>query len=151
MRDKFLFSDAQALSTLNSTGVVSTNVFDMELDASGGNTIITDDQIEVTFNALIVSSTNTGAASGLDVILRQGDNADMTTGAIEIARVHFTQAEISAGVQKAVKVLASLATKFVGAWIKATSESLDNATGIDVWLSPLPDGSPNDSIQKVPS
>ena len=151
MRDKYVFSNGQALSTLDSTGVVSSNVFDMELDASGGNTILTDDQVEVFFNVQVLSSTNTAGDEGMDVELRMGDNSDMTTGGVVIASMHLAQADIAAGTIRSIKVLKSLAYKFLGAWFKATNTSLDNATGVDCWLSDVPDGSPNDSIQKVPS
>lgn len=151
MRDKYVFSDGQALSTLNSTGVVSSNVFDMELDASGGNAIIENAQIEFYLNVAVLSSTNASATEGLDIQLRSGDNVDMTTGATILDSIHLTKAEIAAGTKKSIKVLRSLAQKFLGVWYKATSTSLDNATAVDCWVSAAPDGSPNASIQKMPS
>ena len=47
-----VFSDAQALTTLDSTGEVSDNVFDMEID-SDSNAIITNDQVVGVLNITI--------------------------------------------------------------------------------------------------
>jgi len=151
MREKDIFSDGQALGALNSTGVVCTNPFDMELDGAAGNVILTDDQIEAVLNVAVLSSTNAAGTQGMDVEIRSSDNNDMTTGAIVLASLHLTKAEIVAGTRKSIKVLASLTQKFLGVWYKATDTSLDNLTSVDCWLSAVPDGSPNEDIQKIPS
>ena len=136
MRDKFIFSDAQALSTLDSTGVVSTNVFDMELDASGGNTIITNDQVDAYLNVLVTAvPTTNAAAEGYDVQLRQGDNSDMTTGAIILASIHLEQGDIqaTAGKKFSIRVNARImSTKFLGVWHVATSTSMTTDAFSDV-------------------
>lgn len=151
MREKEIFSNGQALGALDSTGVVSTNVFDLELDGAGGNTIIENDQIEVVLNVKILSTTNTSGTQGLDVVLRGSDNANMSTTPEQLGAIHFTQGEIVAGAIRSIKVLKTLATKFLGVFFLATNTSLDNLTSVDCWISPLPDGSPNEDIQKVPS
>jgi len=152
MRD-YLFSDAQALSTLDSTGVVSSNVFDMELAASGGAAILTNDQLVGVLNVRINSSTNTvaGGTEGMDILLLSNDNADMTTGTeVELARIHLTYAEIVTGTIKNVAVCTPLTQCFVGVWYKATSTSLDGATAAEAWMDIAP-VTANDSIQKVPA
>ena len=59
MLDKFVFSDGQALGALDSTGVVSENIWDLEEDVS------TDQQVIGWINGIILSTTNTGGANGL--------------------------------------------------------------------------------------
>jgi hypothetical protein len=151
MRDKFVFSDSQNLGSLDSTGVVSTNVFDMETEKSGGSTIITDDQVEAYLNFVILSTTNTGGDNGLDIELRANDNSDMTTGTPEyLGTIKLLQSELVAGAKISIKVLKSLSQQYLGAWFKAVNASMNGATYVDCWMSPYP-LSENDAIQKVPS
>lgn len=153
MRDKYMFSDAQALGALTSTGVVSTNVLDMELDASGGNTILTNDQLVGTLNVQISanSGVSAGGVEGMDVYLRSCDNANMTSSPVELGRIFITQAELLAGVKKTIKVAVALTQCFVGLFFDPVSTTLDTGNTVDAWFSVEPDGTENDSIQKVPS
>ena len=151
MREKYLFSDGQDLGSLDSTGVVSTNVLDLELDALAGNTIIENDQITGWFCFKILATTNTGGGEGLDIELRENDNSDMTTGTPRyLGTIKLVQAEIAAGNVYAIKVLKSLTMKFLGTWYKAVNSSLNGATTVDCWMHTGP-MSPNEAIQKVPS
>jgi len=149
MHDKYVFSDAQALTTLDSTGVVSSNVFDMELEKSGGNTILENDQLVGVVNITIPPNAN--QTNPMTIQLLSNDNADMTTGVeVELGSVAVSAAEMVAGCVKSIMVHAKLTQKFVGMWFKAVSSTLVTGTTVDAhWhTAPLTE---NDAIQKVPS
>lgn len=150
MRDQQVFSNGQDLSTLDSTGVVSTNVFDMELTGSGGDTIIEDDQVVGWMIFLILATTNTAGDEGMDIALRGSDNANMSASPEYFGSIQILQAEIVAGAAYCVKVTKSMTKKFLGAWFKATSTSLDGATTVDCFMH-IAAETPNDAIQKLPS
>lgn len=146
------FSNAQALGALDSTGVVSTNVFDMELDGSGGNTIIEDDQLVGVVNITIPPLTGQIAGDeGMDIDLLSNDNDDMTTGTeVKLGTVHVSALELVAGCVKNIEVIASLTQKFVGLWYKATSTTLTTGQTADAHFSIAP-LTENDKLQKVPT
>lgn len=145
-----VFSDAQALGALTSTGVVSTNVFDMELDGSGGNTIIEDDQLVGILNITIAPLAAQTAAEGMTIYLRSGDNSDMTTSAINLGSVFVSLTELVAGCVKNIEVIKSLTQKFVGLFYDPESSTLITGQLVDAHFSIAP-LTENDKIQKVPS
>lgn len=154
MRDKWLFSNAQALGALTSTGVVSTDVFDLELAASGGATIITDDFIDCWVNILTtaVPSSQDGT-EGLNIRVLANDNADMTTGTeVVLASIDVINADIitTAGKKFPIRVYKQLTAKFLGVWYRAVSTTMTTGVVVDAWIHTAPVGE-NDSIQKVPS
>lgn len=145
-----VFSDAQVLGALDSTGEVSDNVFDMELTKeSGGETILTDDQLVGVVNITIPP--NADQDQPLTINLLSNDNADMTTGTeVILGTVNVSAAEMVAGVVKNIEVLVSLTQKFVGLWFEAVSSTLTTGTIVDAHFSIAP-LTENDKIQKVPS
>jgi len=146
-----VFSDAQVLSTLDSTGVVCSNPFDMELTKSAGATILTNDQVDAFMNVLICAAPASQAATqGMDVELREGDNVDMTTGAAILASLHIKLADIAAGKRFSIRVVAPMTMCFLGAWIKATNTGLTTGVTVDIWMSDTP-VSENEDIQKIPA
>jgi hypothetical protein len=148
----FELSNAQVLGALDSTGIVSTNVFDMELDGSGGETIIEDDQLVGILNITIPpNAAQVAGDEGMDIILYSNDNADMTTGVeVLLGQTHVSQAELIAGCVKNIEVIKSLTQKFVGAWYKATSTTLTTGQLADAHFSIAP-LTENGKLQKVPS
>ena len=148
----FQFSDAQALGALDSTGVVSSNVFDMELTKSGGDTIIENDQIVGVVNITIPPNADQVAGDeGVDINLLSNDNADMTTGTeVTLGTCHVSQAELLAGCVKNIEVIASLTQKFIGLWFLATSTTITTGNTVDAHFSIAP-LTENDAIQKIPS
>ncbi len=151
MRDKYMFSDAQALGALTSTGVVSTNVFDMELEEAAGNVIIEDDQLVDVLNLTIPANAGQVAGdSGMNIYLRSGDNNDMVTSAIDLGVVFVSQAELLAGCIKNIKVLKQLTQKFVGVFYDPVSETLTTGNTVDAYWDTEP-LTANDSVQKVPA
>ena len=149
MKD-FAFSDAQALGALTNAGVVSTNVFDMELDASGGNIILTDDQLVGTLNLIFPPNANqVGGTEGMVISLRSCDNADMTTSPVILADLFISAAELLAGCVKTVTVCVPLTQKFVGIFYDPVNTTLTTGNTVDAWFDIAPI-TVNDSIQKVP-
>ncbi|MCK5611567.1 hypothetical protein KAR91_57380 [Candidatus Pacearchaeota archaeon] len=149
MRD-FNFSDAQALGALTSTGVVSTNVFDMELDGAAGNTIIEDDQLVGVVNITIPPLAGQTAAEGMNIYLRSGDNSDMVTSAIDLGSVFVSLAEMIAGCVKNIEIHKELTQKFVGLFYDPANSTLVTGQTVDAHfhIAPLTE---NDKMQKVPS
>lgn len=152
MRDKWLFSNGQDLGSLDSTGVVSEHVFDMEqVSATDTSEIVTDDYVEAWFCFSILTCTQTSGDEGIDVELRECDNADMTTGTPRyLGVIKLIEAELVAGNKFAIKVSKAMTQRYLGAWYKAINSSLNLATTIDCWIhtGPLTE---NDAIQKIPS
>ena len=147
-----VFSDAQDLTTLSSTGEVSDYVFDMELSKDGGDTILTNDQVVGVLNITIPAlSGQVAGDEGMYILLLSNDSADMTTGdEVELGRAFASQAELQAGCVKNIEVTANLTQKFLGVWYKAHTTTLTTGQTVDAhWsIAPLTE---NDSIQKVPS
>ena len=148
----FEFSNAQALTTLNSTGIVSTNVFDMELSKSGGDTILTNDQIVGVLNITIPALAGQVAGDeGMTIQLLSNDSADMTTGdEVELGSAHASQAELQAGCVKNIVVTKALTQKFLGVWYKAHTTTLTTGQTVDAhWsIAPL---TKNGTLQKLAS
>ncbi len=143
MEDKFVFADGQALSTLNSTGVVSTNIWDIEEDAH------VDGQVFGWMNVLILSTTNTGGDSGLLFEFRSSDNTNMSTTELYLGIIQIAQSEIVAGRHFSIGVKKSQLKKYVSGWFRAVSQSLDNATGIDCWFSLMPEEFPVNQLKNT--
>jgi len=145
------FSNAQALGGLDSTGEVSDNVFDMELSKSGGDTILTNDQLKAIVNLTFPPNANQIVATGLYVDLLSNDNADMTTGdEVILGTVFVSMAELVAGCVKNIEVLATLTQKFVGLWYKAHSTTITTGNTVDAHFSIAP-LTENGTLQKLPS
>jgi len=160
MRDKFIFSDSQALSTLDTTGVVSTNIFDLEVAASGGATILTDDQIDGYLNVLITAAptTQTGV-EGMFVDLRTDDTSTLAFGAAVypadgvadehiLGMIHIKEDDMRAGKRFSVRVHASKMGKYLGVWYRAAVTALATGVTVDAWMSDHPI-TENESIQKT--
>lgn len=132
MTDNFKFSNGQALGTLNSTGVVSTNIWDLEEDVS------VDQQVLGWINGIILSSTNTGNTQGMDIELRTSDNTNMSTTPLYLGGIHLTLEETITGHRFCFGVCKANLEKYLGIWYKATNTSLDGATSVDCWFSEQP-------------
>jgi hypothetical protein len=146
----FQFSNAQALGALTSAGVVSTNVFDMELAASGGATILTDDQLVGVVNIVMPGIAVQAGTEGLNIFLNSCDNADMQTSAIQLGMCHVSAAEMVTGCVKNIAVCVPLTQKFVGLFYDPVSTTLTTGQTVDAHMSFAPI-TLNDATQKVPS
>lgn len=150
MREKDIFSNGQALGALDSTGVVSTNVFDLELDASGGNTIITNDFLDCWVNCIFTAAPTTQAGvEGMYIEAMASDAAALSTPTVWATKF-LAYTLIVAGHKVALRIYAQLALAFFGMWYRAHTTALTTGATIDAWVATAPIGE-NDSIQKVPS
>jgi hypothetical protein len=146
----FMFSNAQALGALTSTGVVSTNVLDMELAASGGATILENDQLVGVLNIVMPGIAAQAGTEGMNIYLRSCDATDMTTSAIDLGMCHVSAAEMVTGCVKNISVCVPLTQKYVGVFYDPVSTTLTTGQTVDAYFSTAP-LTLNDSVQKVPS
>lgn len=149
MQDKFLFSDAQALSTLDSTGVKSTDIFDMEYDAAG-NLITADQYIHCWLNVILTSIASTSADEGMYIKLVESAAVALTSPRY-IGSIQLLEAEMVTGNMYSIGVCKQLTLRYVGVWYMAHTSSLDGANAVDAWISEGPLTSPTYRNQKRPS
>lgn len=160
MRDKFVFSDSQALTTLNTTGIVSTNIFDLEIAASGGATILTDDQVDAWFNVLIIAApTSQAGVEGMFVDLRTDDTAALSFGGQIypadgnsdeqiLGLIFIKEDDMRAGRRFSTRAHRSALGKYLGVWFRAAVTTLTTGVTIDAWMSDHPITG-NEDIQKT--
>jgi len=149
MYDKFIFSNSQALATLDSTGVISSNYLDMEYDDS--NVLIKADQmVECWLNVLIVATTNTGGDEGMMFQLIASD-ATAGTSPEYLGIIRLLQAEIVAGYKFSIGVSKKCTKRYLSVWNIAVNTSLNGATAVDSQISVAPWSSPNKRIQQKPA
>ncbi len=142
MLDNFVFSAGQALSTLSSTGVISTNIWDLEEDVTA------DQQVVGWFNFLIRSTTNTSAGEGVWIEVRSEDETNLNWDSASAGQITNDQTDqhclgalllrddqIAAGAEFAIGVRRAALGRYLGIWYRAASSSLNGATAIDAWFS----------------
>lgn len=145
MRDKFQFSDGQDLGALASSGVKSTDWWNLEQD------VTVDQYIEGWIHIIILTCTQDSGDSGLDILLASSDNTDLTTGAQYLGGIRLIETELVAGNQFCFGVAKGALNTYLGMWYAAVSESLNNATTLDAYFQSGPLTSPGAEIQKRPS
>ncbi len=157
MRDKFIFSNAQDLSALNSVGVISTNIWDLEEDA------VTDGQLIGWINILITAAADSLAGTeGVWMELRTEDEINLdwdssSPGQIVEDQVdqHMPGAillradELVAGAIFSFGVYKSNLGKYMGMWYRAASTSVNNTLNVEAWFSEHPHT--EISLQKKPT
>ena len=121
----YQFSDAQDLGSLNSTGVVSSNIFDLEEGVS------VDQLVMGWVNGIILSTSNTGGDDGLWIEVRSADSDNLSTTPLYHGAILLTQDEIVAGREFSIGVYAPVCEKYFGLWYRAGNTSLNGATIID--------------------
>ena len=132
MRDLFTFtaSGGQDLTDVTSGGVVSNNVWNLEVDDSA-RAMETDGQIlgwiNVTFRA-----GNSGATEGLWIDVISDDAAALTTADTQIilGAMYLNDVQLTAAAGKTYSIgvnMAGLQT-FLGLWFRADSTSLATST-----------------------
>ncbi len=150
MRDKFYFSDGQALASEDSTGTISQYYYDMEEDAN------TDMMIEgyVNFVCTVLTYTS-GLTQGIVLSVRTDDavgHAESKTAAglgyFEIGRREILYPEIKAGRGWSVPVKCDLCKKYICAWVATGSTALVGTFSWDIWFENTPISFGNKAIQK---
>lgn len=138
----FEFSNAQALSTLDGTGVVSANVWDLENRSSGVAMGQTDFMVFGWVNFIILSSTNT-TGKNFTIKLISSSTAALTGTLKYLAGVELMIPEIITGYKGSFGVCRHKCEQYLGIWFKAAT-TLTGATAIDCWFSDSPITSPSD-------
>ena len=136
----FQFSNAQALGTLTSTGVVSDYVWNLEDSASGSAMNQTDMMVYGWVNFIILSSTNT-TGNNLRIILVSSSTAALTGTLEYLGGTELLIPEIITGYSGSFGVCRAHCEKFVGIWYDP-STTLTGATSVDCWFSETPINSP---------
>ena len=151
MYDKgFEFSNGQALSTLNSTGVVSANVWDLENKSSGVAMGQTDFMVFGWINMIILSTTNS-TGKNFRITLLSSSTAALTGTIIYLAGLELMIPQIVAGNKFSFGVCLHKCEQYLGIWYKAAT-SLTGATSVDCWFADGPITSPSDvGNQKKPN
>jgi len=151
MRDSLLLlSDAQARTNPDSTGTVSTNVLDLEQDASS-NVLITDDQVQGFMNVVLTAvSFSSGGTEGITLQVRNGDNSDCATSAEVIGSLDVPLANVVAGAKFSVPFRRDVCERYLGGWLMAKSTTYTGTITVDAEIQSGPI-SENESLQKVTS
>ena len=151
MYDKsFEFSNAQALSTLDSTGVVSANVWDLENRASGAAMGQTDMMVYGWVNFIILSSANT-TGTNFRLTLVSSSTAALTGTLKYLGGTELLIPQIITGFKGSFGVCRHKCEQYLGMWYKAAT-TLVGANNIDCWFSDSPITSPSDvGNQKKPN
>lgn len=140
MRDKFIFSDNQTCTNLDSTGEISTNIWDLEED------VAVDQMIEGFLNITIISATLTsGLTEGLVVGLRTDDAVGLATaqngtnaGYVDVGTKHLLKEEIVAGRSFSMPFRQDVCKKYLGGWAKAKNTALVGNIHLEMWFENNP-------------
>ena len=124
MYDKFVFSDAQALATLDSTGVISSNYWDLEYDDSS-TLIRADQQVTGWLNVILTSIANTGGDEGMYIWIIESDSTDGSTPSY-LGGIRLLQAEIATGNQFSIGVNKKCSKRYMSVWYMAVSRGGEN-------------------------
>lgn len=149
MHDKFMFSDAQALSALDTTGLKSTDIYDMEYDTAG-NLITTDGFMHCWLNVILTSIASTAADSGMYIKLVESA-AEALTSPRYLGVIQLLETEMVTGNMYCIGVAKQLTLRYVGVWYMAHTQNLDGANAVEAWISEGPLTSPTYRCQKRPS
>ena len=143
MRDKFVFSDGQSLSSPDSTGVISTNILDLE------EGVTVDQQVVGWLNICFRSATISGLTEGMYIDLR---TSDATNGGTPnyLGVIQLLAAEVAAGAKFSIGVCKSNLKKYLSVWYRAHTTANTGAIVVDAYFSEQPEG-PELRIQKKPS
>ncbi len=145
MIEKFQFSDNQTITDVSSTGEVSSNVWDLEENAS------VDQQIHGWLNVHIVSAVISGLTQGMEIQFRTSSAAAMATSQKYLGVIRLNAAEVVTGKRYCIGINRAQLEKFVGLWFLALNTQNTGAIVIEAWFSEHPYTGPGINIQKKPS
>ncbi len=150
MREKFLFSNNQSFLNEDSTGTISTNIWDLEED------VTTDQMIEGYLNGVITAYAYTsGGEEGLVVSLITDDAVSLDTaktssvGFDRICSKDLLLQYLVAGYAFSVPFIHAISKKYLGAWVKAGSTTFVATINIELWFENTPIS--QNRLQKRPS
>lgn len=149
MHDRFEFSNGQDLSTLDSTGVISDNIYDLEYDNADA-LIKADQMIECWLNVSLLSIASTAANEGMYIKLIESDSANGSTPSY-LGVIQLLEAEMVTGNMYCIGVSKQLTKRYLSVWYMAHTNSLDGANTVDAWITEHPMTSPTYRCQKRPA
>lgn len=137
------FCDAQDFATLDSTGVISDNIIDLEENAA-------TDMMVIGFVNIIITSTTgvTVGAEGMEIAVLTDDAAALTTtrtaagaGYVTVGAITLLGTiDIVAGREFSIPFMRHVCKKYMGLWIKAGSSSFAGTLYLEAYLSTSPIG-----------
>lgn len=153
MRETWLFSDSQDMNgggnNLDSTGVISDNIWDLEYDNSDV-LIVTDLMVEGCINILFTAvGAYTNGTEGLIISLRTDDATDLATsidgssaGYCDVAMKHILLEDIVAGRVFSIPFHLDKAVygRYLGVWYRAHTTTITTGANItvDAWFAEYP-------------
>jgi len=149
MRDKFIFSDGQDLGSLASTGVKSTDWYDLEYD-DAGVLIKADMMVECWVHISILTCTQTSGNEGLHIWVVESDATALTTPRY-LGGIWLLEAEMVAGNKYNIGISKQCTLRYMGIWYAAASTTMNLATTVDAWMDDSPITSPTYRCQKRPA
>jgi hypothetical protein len=133
MNDKFQFSDNQTLTNLDSTGVVSTNIWDLEEGAAA------DQQLVGWLNIVINAVSFTGLTEGLNIEMRSADATNLSTTPTNVVGSGIIPAaEVVAGAVFCLGVNKANLERYAGVWYKAISTAATGTINVEAHFSNQP-------------
>ena len=152
MRENMLLSDNQDFANTTSTGEVTDNVFDVEVD-DAAVALIADDQgigyMNITINAAPAQAT-IAATEGLVFEVRTDSAAALTTLPEICGAISVLPSKLVAGAKFSVPFRMDVLQKYLGGWVRDYSTDVVGTIYADIHFSDTPI-SPNETIQKVAS
>ena len=143
MREKFVFSDGQSLSNVDSTGVISTNIMDLEED------VTVDQQVLGWLNICFRSAVVSGLTEGMYIDFRTSDATNGGTPTY-LGVIQLLAAEVVAGAKFSIGVCKASLKKYLSVWYRAHTTANTGAIVVDAYFSEQPEG-PELRIQKKPT
>jgi len=152
MRENLVLSDNQDFASVNSTGVVTDNVHNVEAN-SAAVALIADDQgigyMNVTLNTVPAQSTIV-ATQGVVFEVRTDSAAALTTLPEICGAISVIPSKIVAGAKFSVPFRMDVLQTFIGGWVRAYNTAVTGTIYADIHFADTPI-SPNESLQKVPA
>lgn len=145
MREKWLFSDNQDFDDEDSTGTISTNIWDLEYD-NGDNLIVVDQgQVGYLNGVINTYGYTSGGTEGLIVGLRTDDAVSLDTarsdsaGYDDICMKAILLQYIVAGYAFSVPFVCDRLKRYLGAWVSAASTTFATTVlTIELWFENTP-------------
>ena len=152
MRENLVLSDNQDFASVNSTGVVTDNVHNVEAN-SAAVALIADDQgigyMNVTLNTVPAQSTIV-ATQGVVFEVRTDSAAALTTLPEICGAISVIPSKIVAGAKFSVPFRMDVLQTFIGGWVRAYNTAVTGTIYADIHFADTPI-SPIESLQMVPA
>lgn len=146
VNEEYKFSDNQDLTTLDSTGVVSDETWDLEEIHSGS---VVDDQVMGWIIVTLMEDTSvTDGDEGMVVEARVAAAEALASGYEIVGARSILQAECVAGTRIAIPIYCDVAQKELGLWYRAVSTSFTGTIYVDADFS-TEKVVENEAIQRV--